>query len=561
MIMKKYILILSAILAAAVLPSCSQQLLEVEQKGVMETDPFYANANDEQAESLIIPIYRTLWTGVYGTALYICLNTEDGDHLCGGGSYSDGGNLRYNYYNCATPANGYHTNLYTQIYRAIYWSNMIVEKLNNSENSAVKNRVIAEAKFARALSLMMGIQVFGTPPFMPTTDTTDPANGDPAEMWKWIQDNFSEAAAVLPSKSGKKGQEAIGGRATKEAALAYLGKAQLLAGDYSGASTTLQKVKSSNLYELIPDFAELSMASSDFCSEYVFEYNNYNDPTTYSTQADLRDIYLHLRSSFINIASDGWATGWGFAPPSKEFVDFMKEHDAVGDGYSNRFNGSLINYRDYQKKAGANGLAVSPMIDNVGWFGLKYYFWTKDKIDGSEAGHPRNARHHKNWVFLRYAEVLLDLAEAEAKQGKTSGAGLDALNEVRERAGLAKLGALNMDAVKDERRAELWGENADRLFGLIRWGDAAETLKDVGRYRYEFYAATRSTVTDDDADYPVFSTKEQGEASGRKNYIVKYLDPVYGSTAGFKSGKNEVWPFPESEVLINPNLEQNKGWD
>ena len=49
MIMKKYILILSAILAVAVLPSCSQQLLEVEQKGVMETDPFYANANDEQA--------------------------------------------------------------------------------------------------------------------------------------------------------------------------------------------------------------------------------------------------------------------------------------------------------------------------------------------------------------------------------------------------------------------------------------------------------------------------------------------------------------------------------
>ena len=558
--MKRYILSILSILAVLIFPSCSQEKLEIEQKGVLETEAYYAKANDEQAESLIVPIYRTLWTGVYGPPVYVNLVTEDGDHLCGGGSYSDGGAMRYNYYNCATPANGSHTTLYTQIYRAIYWSNMIVEKLNNDENSSIKNRVIAEAKFARALSLMMGIQVFGTPPFVPTTDTEDPANGNPDEMWTWIETNLNEAASVLPSKNNKGGQAAIGGRATKEAALAYLGKAQLLHGKYADASATLQKVRNSNLYELISDYGALSHASSDFCSEFVFEYNNYNDPTTYSTQNDLRCMYLHLRSSFINVAGDGWSTGWGFCAPSREFVDFMKEHEAVDGGYSNRFKGSIISYTDYQKKTGANGLAVSPFIDNVGWLGLKYYFWTEDKIAGSEAGHPRNARYHKNWVFLRYAEVLLDLAEAEALQGKTSGVGLDALNEVRFRAGLNGLGALSMDAVKDERRAELWGENADRTFGLIRWGDAATVMKDVGKYRYEFYAPTRSTETDADDDYPIFSSVEQGKASGRKNFIVKYLDPVYGNSAGFKAGKNEVWPFPESEVLANPNLDQNKGW-
>lgn len=559
--MKRHILTVFAILAVLVLPSCSQELLEVEQKGVKETEAFYANASDEDAESLIIPVYRTLWSGVYGTAIYICLTTEDGDHLCGGGSYSDGGTLRYNYYNCASPANGYHTTLYTQIYRAIYWSNMIVEKLANNENSAVKNRVIAEAKFSRALAMMMGIQVFGNPPFVPTTDTEDPANGNPDEMWSWVEDNFREAAAALPSKSGKSDQAAIGGRATKEAALAYLGKAQLLHGKYAEASQTLQQVKSSNLYDLISDFGELSRSSSDFCIENVFEYNVYNDPTTYSTQNDLRCIYLHLRSSFINITSDGWGTGWGYCPPSKEFVDFMKEHEAVDGGYSNRLRGSIISYQDYEKQVGANGLAVSPFIDNVGWLGLKNYFWTNDKIAGSEAGHPRNARSHKNFVFLRYAEVLLDLAEAEALQGNTSGVGLEALNLVRTRAGLNGLASLSMEAVKDERRAELWGENGDRILGLIRWGDAATVLKDVGRYRYEFYATPRSTETDADADYPVFSSAEEGKASGRKNYIVKYLDPIYGNTAGFKAGKNEVWPFPESEVLVNPNLEQHKAWE
>lgn len=547
-------------LSAILFSGCSQDNLEIEQKGVLNTDKYYAEADDSEAESLIASVYNTLWSGVYGTALYICLTTEDGDHLCGGGSYSDGGSLRYNYYNCASPTQGYHTNLYTQIYRAIYWSNMIVEKLNNEGNSAVKNRVIAEAKFIRALSLMMGIRVFGTPPFVPTTDSKDPANGDPAQMWGWIESNLNEAASVLPSKSGLGGQESIGGRATKEAAIAYLGKAQLLQGKNAEASATLQRVKASNLYALVSDFAALSHATSDFCSEYVFEQNSYNDPTTYSTQNDIRCIYLHIRSSFMNVASDGWATGWGFCPPSREFVEFMKEHESVGGGYSSRYNGTIISYNDYEKKAGANGLAVSPWIDNVGYIGLKSMFWAADKIAGSEAGHPRNARHHKNWVFLRYAEVLLDLAEAEALQGNSTGVGLNALNEVRTRAGLNPLASMTMQDVKDERRAELWGENGDRIFSLIRWGDAAQTLKDVGKYRYEFYAPTRSTVTDEDADYPVFSSKEEGQASGRKTYIVKYLDPIYGATAGYKAGKNEYWPFPESETLVNPNLKQNPGW-
>lgn len=559
--MKKiFVIFLAAAVAAGIFTSCNQDLLEIEQKGVMNTDSFYANADDEDAESLIAPVYRTMWTGIYGTSMYLGVILEDGDHLCGGGSYSDGGTSRYSYYWCMTPSGGHPVTLYTQIYRAIYWANMIVEKLDNTEGSAVKSRVIAEAKFLRAMALMQGIQAFGTPPFMSSVEIENPANGDPAEMWAWIEDNFNEAAAALPSKASKAGQEAIGGRATKEAALAYLGKAQLLQGKYSEASTTLQKVKSSELYGLESDFSIISKAASDWSEENIFEYNAYNDPTTYSTQGDMRCMYLHTRSSFCNVAGDGWGTGWGFGNPSLEFVEFMKEHDAASDGYSSRFNATMVSYNDYQAINGANGLAVSPWIDNVGYIGRKFYFWKSDLIEGSGDAAPRNARWHKNWVYMRYSEVLLDIAEAEAWQGKTSGIGLECLNLVRERAGLSALSALSQDAVKDERRAELWGENGDRFYSLVRWGDAASVLKEVGKYRYEFYAPTRSTEVDANADYPVVSSKAEGEATGRKTFIVKYLDPIYGSTAGFKVGKDELWPFPESEILINPNLTQNPNW-
>ena len=53
---------------------------------------------------------------------------------------------------------------------------------------------------------------------------------------------------------------------------------------------------------------------------------------------------------------------------------------------------------------------------------------------------------------------------------------------------------------------------------------------------------------------------EEGEASGRNTYIVKYADPVYGQSSGFVSGRDEYWPFPESEILSNPSLTQNPGW-
>ena len=37
-------------------------------------------------------------------------------------------------------------------------------------------------------------------------------------------------------------------------------------------------------------------------------------------------------------------------------------------------------------------------------------------------------------------------------------------------------------------------------------------------------------------------------------------DPVYGQSSGFVSGRDEYWPFPESEILSNPSLTQNPGW-
>ena len=115
-----------------------------------------------------------------------------------------------------------------------------------------------------------------------------------------------------------------------------------------------------------------------------------------------------------------------------------------------------------------------------------------------------------NMRIIRYAEILLIYAEAmlqgasiTSESGYTADA---ALNEVRARAGLAASGA-TLDVVYDERRAELALEE-NRFFDLVRTGKAVEVLGPLG----------------------------------------------------FKAGKNELFPIPAPERLLNPNLPKTQGY-
>jgi hypothetical protein len=115
-----------------------------------------------------------------------------------------------------------------------------------------------------------------------------------------------------------------------------------------------------------------------------------------------------------------------------------------------------------------------------------------------------------NVRLLRYADVLLMFAEAENQANGPTQAAYDAVNEVRERALVSPYpGGLSKDEffsrIKDERRLELSFEQL-RYFDLIRWGEGDKM-------------------------------------------------------PGFTANKNEVFPIPESEMILNPNLNQNPGWN
>jgi len=110
--------------------------------------------------------------------------------------------------------------------------------------------------------------------------------------------------------------------------------------------------------------------------------------------------------------------------------------------------------------------------------------------NGAEASHP--------WNEFRLAEVLLNYAEAAFELNKTADA-LDAINQVRERAGIAQLSVVTMSKIRNERRVEMAFEN-QRYYDARRWRIAeTEFSKDFKRvypiYDWnakEFYFEIRS---------------------------------------------------------------------
>jgi hypothetical protein len=447
--------------------------------------------------------------------------------------------------------------IWSYYYQTIYYCSMIIENLpqNTVASKELIDRVIAEARAIRAISMMYLVRLYGSPPLADHILTGSEINTPASESWTFIEAELEAAAADLPSKSGKNGQAAIGGRITREAVFAYLGKAYLWQKKYNEAASTLySKVIATGLYELNPDFAELNRYTSDFCTENIWEYELDNTSGYEASQAGMWDVKMFGWANTVMNMPDGMGNpdneecyGWG-GYASESFGLFMEQHDIKPDGVKTaRYRATIATYEDLLDEslytyntAGAKGIKTE--VSNCeGYFRVKLMTRTENVM-----GTGMYIFNHKNFCFMRYAEVLLNYAEAVAMGGTPGGiSGLEALNLVRRRAGLSDAPSLDMDnaqyGVKAERRAELHYESS-RFIDLVRWGDAAATLKDCGKYTCRFAG---------------YKDGNNAMAQSKNNWNVMKV-PTVGE--GFKANKNELFPVPSIVITYSPSLKQNTGW-
>ncbi|OJV88014.1 MAG: hypothetical protein BGO34_13575 [Bacteroidia bacterium 44-10] len=604
--MRKYIIMLLSLFVGIILVSCNDNELEIRQLGVIPVDETYANADDATANQLVAEIYVTaknLVTGDWGIHYIASTTVKVADFWPGGSSSGDGSDYQKMAKMIDDSENSAYRDMYQRFYNIIYKSNLIVDKLN--DGSPARKRVIAEAKAWRAWAMMRLTQLWGSAPLVDhvldgINNSFTPGNTPSEESWIWIMQQFDEAASDLPSKSGLGGQKQIGGRWTAEACYAFKGQGYMWQNDYENAKIWLAKVINSNKYDLWTktetmgpssygantllykqnkstpeawvdgndsyEYLSLFRTEADFCDEYLLEIDTDGDNNTITnTEPFWFWAYTGWRSDQIftpGNCTNTQADGWGFINPTRTFGTAFCKHD----GNSIRRRMSLATYYEvyndfpYANNAARGVMSSGRLFSNQGYFRMKYYNHLDDLDEGRYASGQASG-NRTNFPLMRYSNVLLLYAEAVCQSGSEGTAnitGLQALNKVRNRAGLADAPSLDMNnptyGIKAERRFELCMEDCDRYVDLIRWGDYKNFILDTTDNGVGDYWGTAFAWL---VGFKNSNAPRPENAWDLSNYNVVY-DEVLDK--GSWNDKLMLWPFPYIEMMSNPNLVQNPGW-
>lgn len=132
-----------------------------------------------------------------------------------------------------------------------------------------------------------------------------------------------------------------------------------------------------------------------------------------------------------------------------------------------RPDGTVITSGAYNETA-ALGTQSTDKSFGTGFGVMKYLDEAKDNTDGERS------LSGTDYILFRYAEVLLSYAEAAFELGKTNDA-LDAVNQIRSRAGIEGLSTITREAIRHERKMELAFEG-HRYWDVRRWRKGVELL-------------------------------------------------------------------------------------
>ena len=338
--MKQYIISGIALLAL-MLPSCSEDNLEIPQKGVVDYDSFYSDPKN--AENAATFVYQTgsyaHWCGagdqdwIWQGALYV-LQEACADEIYWASGHA-GDHTSGLYMNGYWP--GYDENNVTQKvgYTALYnmnrganllLDNYSIDMVKDDENlNAIVNRSVAEAKVARAYAHFLLAICWGNPPLVDhqLSPSDRPSNTPHEEILAFCINELEEASQYLPSKS-KLEDPNMTVRYTKEFALALKGKVQMFAGDYAGAKESLKAVINSGLYELVDgqDMHKIYHVAGDCSKEWLFQYNFIDSPGNINFFDGQYSYHFVKSTSWRGVAPpDEMVGGWGSIMPTGKFSE------------------------------------------------------------------------------------------------------------------------------------------------------------------------------------------------------------------------------------------------
>lgn len=463
----KFILILGLVLLA----DCKDFLTE-DLKGSFSTETFYKN--ETQALQAINGAYNGLSFTNTNNAIWVFGDVASDDAVKGGNP-GDQAEISYIDNFTADANNGFINNYWKYSYETIARTNNVIANVPGiSMDETLKARIIGEAKFIRAYSYFNLVNIFGKVPLKLAPQTTHEAIHVPlseiSAVYQQIEKDLTDAAAVLPvSYSGSDV-----GRATKGAALGMLGKVSLYQQKWTEAISYFQQLDNLHIYGLLPNYADNFKLAFENSKESVFEIQQL---------AGQNPGMGNPLNQWFGPAVTG---GYYFDAPTQELVNaFEKSSSGAVDPRLDVTVG----------REGQPWLNGEPF--SAGWSPTGY-LTKKHQQPLSEVPASLSGDAGINYIYMRYADVLLMKAEAYAEMNNADSAKVN-LNKVRQRARNSFNGTPPADllpdittndinqlkeAIRKERRVEL-AQEFHRYFDLMRWGKTVAEAALGQSFNYE----------------------------------------------------------------------------
>ena len=584
--MKKYKLYLT--MAASLFLASSCYDLDVYPEDKLPVDTFFQT--QDQVDQAMMGVYNQLQNeNVFGRQPgFDCLG------FVGSGydpaSYQQIGLGTY------TTDNSLVTGKFKQLYEGVARANLVLQNVDKCAMSdELKAQYKGEARFLRGLYYFTLLDFFGgVPLYDETTDygkefmTMLKGKSSVEDTRKFIMDDLTEAERTLPTAWSASNH----GRATKAAAQALMGKVLLYKAsatkqqaDYQAAKDYFEAlVTNTERYgtmELYPDYAKLFTPEGDESSEMIFAIQNMGGVG--------KDFGMPLAKYLGSRATFG--SDWNNVMASVKFVDSYEckngkkfDWDDVFPGYNDNISvrkkalmatltkeGKVATYPEGREKLlemyenrdpRMKATIILPYTHYAGWYqnapldtelvllekqgeaheknglirinqGHHYYLWRKFVPEGDMNGELNNREHTPiNFPLIRLADVYLMLAECWNELPGGQSKAVEYINKVRARQSV-NMPAINsgeewlkadtkeevFDRIRHERQVELAAEGWN-FSDMRRWGVLEEVKGDV---------------------LDIF---------GKKKMTRSVIDRDY------------LWPFPASEIEMNPTLkgQQNPGW-
>lgn len=372
-------------------------------------------------------------------------------------------------------------------YQGVFRSNQVLDNVPGiTMNEDVKKRIIGQAHFLRGLYFFHLVNLFGNvslPLSAPKTpDEFNSPQRTQAEGWTQVINDLKRASELLPnSYVGVVGPDNNQvGRATKGAALAYLGKAYLFNKRYQEAADAFAAVIAIPGYDLMANYADNFTEAFENNKESVFEVQFSRDAGGLDLGWGGAPSPTWGRTSARAITYAPRSFGWTDAQPTFSlFNEFMQEQTTGGQVdprldatvFYNKPGGMPMYQTTFQARYAGNPADLNDL------------FCKKYQNSGGHRPDEFDWRSGINERIMRFSDVLLMYAECLNELSQTAAA-YAPIQRVRDRVGLPNLAitrpgmtqAQMRDQIAHERLLEFCLEG-HRFDDIRRWGWLQDPVK------------------------------------------------------------------------------------